>query len=74
MLKVECNELVAKIRIVGKWEEIDRDRQRLCRAVPRKHRQWDGRQFIVYFPELYTNIPAVAAALQDRKQQIRLPI
>jgi hypothetical protein len=70
MLKVECNDLVAKVRIVGSWEEIDRDRQKLCSLVPRKHRQWDGRQFIIYFPELYSNIPAIKAALADQERQI----
>jgi hypothetical protein len=72
MMKAEANDLVVKVRIVGDWEEIGRDRQKLRSIVPRKHRQWDGREFIIYYPELYISIPAIRVALEDYKRQIRL--
>jgi hypothetical protein len=48
MFVVEISELLVNLRIVGKREEMDRDRERLRAVVPSKHRQWDGRQYIVY--------------------------
>lgn len=71
MLQCTMYEETMKIKISGHRDEFERDRIRLCEAVSRADRCYDGaiKAWVIKNPHRYMNVPEIKAALDDRKKQ-----